>query len=326
MNSTKYSDDKVAKLSRMLFWMIVGVAALVVGVSGVAFWMSFSVLQDLAIRSSIPAAVAWGLPLVIDGSIVAAILVILAWRLCGKRLVWAWIVLVMFSIVSIVGNGAHTMIAHDAGQGVPMWLAVTLGAIPPIGLMTSCEMLVRLPKARDIEAAVNDQVLAAESAEAPKPVVEALSAPVSVATEVPEPSAAVVEDAPAVVGPALADATAVDPVVPAVEPVAEPVAEPEPVADDVAVEVDAAADSDIEIPSAEVTPIHPAEPVPATKAERIEHIITLAESGEEISTKDLAEQYGATERSVQRYVKEARQKAPEAFADAEEAEDLVKVS
>ncbi|MEU3044904.1 hypothetical protein ABZ700_29090 [Streptomyces diastaticus] len=66
--------------------------------------------------------------------------------------------------------------------------------------------------------------------------------------------------------------------------------------------------------------------VPATKAERIEHIITLAESGEEISTKDLAEQYGATERSVQRYVKEARQQAPEAFADAEEAEDLVKVS
>lgn len=170
--STTTSDTALTS-ARLLRTMMVALSLLVAGISGVAFYMSFSVLRDLAERSGIPASVAWGLPVVIDGSIVTAILVILAWRMCGQRQALPWVVLVAFSIVSIVGNAAHVAIAYDAQQGVPLWLAITMGAIAPIGLLTSCEMLVRLPKASDLPA------VAAEDLAAPAITAEALAGPVA---------------------------------------------------------------------------------------------------------------------------------------------------
>lgn len=66
--------------------------------------------------------------------------------------------------------------------------------------------------------------------------------------------------------------------------------------------------------------------LPAKKSERIQWIADQARAGHEIAKKDLAEQFGVTERSVQRYVEKAREIAPEAFAEPAQDEELQKVS
>lgn len=317
-------NDNVARVTRSMKWMIIGLAVLVAGISLVAFYMSFAVLRDLAVRSALPEPVAWGLPVIIDGSIVAAILVILAWRLCGKRVVWPWVVLGVFSAVSIVGNGAHTAIAHDAAQGVPLWLAVTFGALPPIGLMSTCELLVRLPKAADVANAVaasqpgvapeesHEQAAPSspDSAPAPEPAEQLEPVP----EPAPEP---VVAPSPLTPTPAEPASVAIDmPTVPVVDAVApeHDVADAEPaVADSVAPVDDFVADLDdsADQPSAPVTPLRPGLPDLATKAERIDWLVEQKQAGVEVPTKDLAEHFGVSERSIQRYLTEVDDKLRE---------------
>lgn len=316
-------------------WLAALAMILVLVVVLSAFALSFTVLRDLAALSGIPSSVAWLWPVIVDGTITAATVVLYTARGAGRSRRMPMATLILFGLASVVGNVAHILMV-DPSQVVPAAIAVFVGIVPPVGLIATVEILGGLLRTDD--AAVAEPEAAHEvtthepAVEAAAPLTSSTVEPVApktpgvVATESSEPSVPVVEDALTVVTPALVGATDPEPVAPAVEADAAPVVEPEFVADAVVDEVDEADDGDIENPSAPVTPIHQAVPAPVTKAERIDHIISLAESGKEILTKDLAEQYGATERSVQRYLKEARQKAPEAFADAKEAEDLVKVS
>ncbi|WP_282826703.1 DUF2637 domain-containing protein [Gulosibacter sediminis] len=126
-------------------WLTVVAAILVAGIAFLAFAISFAALSDLAARSGIPREIAWAWPLIVDGSIVTAMLVIFAWRGQGRQqTTWPWITLAFFAIVSIVGNGVHTVAVLDVRQGVSVEFAILVGALPPIGLLLSSEMLVRL--------------------------------------------------------------------------------------------------------------------------------------------------------------------------------------
>lgn len=126
-------------------WLTIVAAILVAAISFLAFAISFAALSDLAARSGIPRQIAWAWPLIVDGSIVTAMLVIFAWRGQGRRqTTWPWITLCFFAVVSIVGNGVHTVAVLDVQQGVSVEFAIFVGALPPIGLLLSSEMLVRL--------------------------------------------------------------------------------------------------------------------------------------------------------------------------------------
>jgi len=126
-------------------WLTGVAAVLVAGISVLAFVLSFEVLRDLAGRSGVPADIAWAWPMIVDGSIVTAMLVIFAWRGRSRRATaWPWITLSGFATVSVVGNGVHTAVVHDPTQGISVGFAIFVGAIPPIGLLLSSEMLVRL--------------------------------------------------------------------------------------------------------------------------------------------------------------------------------------
>lgn len=126
-------------------WLTAIMAVLVTGISLLAFVLSFDVLSDLATRAGIPADIAWAWPVIVDGSIVTAMLVIFAWRGQPRRAtVWPWVTLLFFAAVSVIGNGVHTAVVYDATLGLLMWFAIFVGAIPPVGLLLSSEMLVRL--------------------------------------------------------------------------------------------------------------------------------------------------------------------------------------
>lgn len=126
-------------------WVTVVAAGLVAVISLLAFAVSFAALRDLAARSGIPGGIAWAWPLIVDGSIVTAMLVIFAWRGRSRSATaWPWVTLLFFAAVSVVGNGVHTAAVLDPGSGVALPFAIFIGALPPVGLLLSSEMLVRL--------------------------------------------------------------------------------------------------------------------------------------------------------------------------------------
>lgn len=126
-------------------WLTAVATVLVAGISLLAFVLSYEVLRDLASRSGVPADTAWAWPLIVDGSTITAMLVIFAWRGRSRRATaWPWVTLSGFATVSVIGNGVHTAAVYDPAQGISIGFAIFVGAIPPVGLLLSSEMLVRL--------------------------------------------------------------------------------------------------------------------------------------------------------------------------------------
>ncbi|WDH78246.1 DUF2637 domain-containing protein [Microbacterium esteraromaticum] len=118
--------------------VIVGVLALT------AFTMSFAALTDLAALAGTPEEIAWGFPVIVDGSMTISLLVILVMRSRGRRAVLAWTTLVLFGLVSVVTNGLHTVAVFDPTHGVSLATAVAMAAVPPVALTLLVELLVQL--------------------------------------------------------------------------------------------------------------------------------------------------------------------------------------
>ncbi|MDF1477732.1 DUF2637 domain-containing protein [Leifsonia sp. H3M29-4] len=110
----------------------------------VAFGMSFMALADLAERSGIPSGMAWGFPTVVDGTTVLAMLLVVLRRSHGQRAALAWLALIVFGIISVLGNALHTSAAFDPARGITLAVAVAVGAVPPLALAILAELLVQL--------------------------------------------------------------------------------------------------------------------------------------------------------------------------------------
>lgn len=268
-------------------WLTAVTAVLVASISLLAFVLSFEVLSDLAIRAGLPAGIAWAWPVIVDGSIVTAMLVILAWRDRPRRAtVWPWVTLLFFAAVSVVGNGVHTAVVYDATAGISMWFAIFVGAIPPVGLLLSSEMLVRLLTPADavvvgvatpVTAAVATSDKAVIPIEVPAPTAHKMAVPVE-ESETP------------------------------VEELAPPGDEPVAATEELVALIDE--------PVATASQLHAVELIPSDPSDQIGWIVARAQAGHDVSREALSQLLAeagqpVSDRTLQRRLASARERAPE---------------
>lgn len=108
-------------------------ALLVLFLAGSAFFLSFESLRDLAVQIGVAEEIAWLYPAIIDGAIIVFSLSVLRANLTRARTVYPWVLVSVFTLLSVVLNIIH------ARQEL---LAQFLAAIPPIALFLSFELLL----------------------------------------------------------------------------------------------------------------------------------------------------------------------------------------
>ncbi|MEV0894642.1 DUF2637 domain-containing protein [Promicromonospora sp. NPDC050262] len=179
--------------------VLVFTVVLTVAVALASFALSFASLRDAALWGRVPESLAFLVPVVIDASVLVYGLVALVLRARGSSSVWAWTLMLGFTVVSIGANAAH---AYDVGPELRTIVGVVLVALAPLSVLTSTHALASLVVAHTPAV---DPV--------PVPVVEPVDAAVPAAIE---------SAAPVGVNPAPAP----DPVPVPAEPERSPVAAP----------------------------------------------------------------------------------------------------
>lgn len=130
-------------MERRRGWAVVTAASGTVLIGAGAFWLSFTALADLAVRSGIGGGQAWIWPLLVDGLIVVSTIAVVA--LDGRRGAWyPWALLICGALVSVAANALHAIVAADAS--VPAMLAATVAAVPPLVLLASTHLTVVLTR------------------------------------------------------------------------------------------------------------------------------------------------------------------------------------
>ncbi|OZE10087.1 hypothetical protein CH249_14385 [Rhodococcus sp. 05-2255-3B1] len=93
-----------------------------------AFWLSFTALRDLAVRSGVPAGQAWVWPLIVDGLVLVATVAVVA---LDHHRWYAWTLLGIGASLSLAGNSLH---ATYTGE-LPVAVRILVAAVPPLSLL-----------------------------------------------------------------------------------------------------------------------------------------------------------------------------------------------
>jgi Protein of unknown function (DUF2637) len=109
-------------------------AAGVLVLAGAAFTLSYDALHQLALDSRVRPGLAWLWPVVIDGTIVVALLTVLAAKRAATRAGYPWALAGLFSLASVAFN-----IAHAPDRPV----ARLVFAMAPVALVLTTHLLMQ---------------------------------------------------------------------------------------------------------------------------------------------------------------------------------------
>jgi hypothetical protein len=109
-------------------------AAGVLVLAAAAFTLSYDALHQLALDSRVRPALAWLWPVVIDGTIVVALLTVLAAKRAATRAGYPWALAGLFSLASVAFN-----IAHAPDRPV----AQLVFAMAPVALVLTTHLLMQ---------------------------------------------------------------------------------------------------------------------------------------------------------------------------------------
>jgi hypothetical protein len=133
-------------------WAVV-VARVGTGIIDVcSFWLSATTLTDLAVRAGTDPRQAWMWPVIVDGMIVVATVAVVALARHGARAtVYPWALLAAGAGVSVAANCLHAVVAAE--PDLPVALAVSVAAVPPLMLLASTHLTVQLGRRVDTSPA-----------------------------------------------------------------------------------------------------------------------------------------------------------------------------
>ena len=114
-----------------------------------AFTLSYDALHQLALDSRVRPALAWLWPVVIDGTIVVALLTVLAANRAARRAGYPWMLAGLFSAASVAFN-----IAHAPDRPV----AQLVFAMAPVALVLTTHLLVQQASWRQLTRGQHEAV------------------------------------------------------------------------------------------------------------------------------------------------------------------------
>jgi hypothetical protein len=145
-------------------WIYGGSAGGVLVLAAAAFTLSYDALHQLALDSRVRPALAWLWPVVIDGTIVVALLTVLAAKRGATRAGYPWALAGLFSAASVAFN-----IAHAPDRPV----AQLVFAMAPVALVLTTHLLMQQVGWRqaipDPTARVAEQQAGSEAAQPHRP-------------------------------------------------------------------------------------------------------------------------------------------------------------
>lgn len=107
-----------------------------------AFVLSFDALRIVALACGVQTALAWMFPLIVDGSTLAFTWATWAFRTRGMGTWYPWLMLVLFSVVSLIGNALHAHPVDVNGMLLPSWVPPLVMTMPPVALLATTHMIV----------------------------------------------------------------------------------------------------------------------------------------------------------------------------------------
>ncbi|WP_433015095.1 DUF2637 domain-containing protein [Kribbella sp. CA-294648] len=136
--------------------LLAATVAVVTGVAGIAAAISYGHMHDWASANGEPSWRALLFPLSVDGLLIAASAVLLADSRSGRKADWlAWALVVVGSLVSVTANVAHDWVARAAEIAIAGW--------PPLALVGSYELLMRLLRRLRLPVAVDTEAVVVET-------------------------------------------------------------------------------------------------------------------------------------------------------------------
>ncbi|MFE6966998.1 DUF2637 domain-containing protein [Agromyces sp. NPDC057679] len=173
-------NDNGQILNAMSRWLLWPVAVTVVVIIGFAFVLSFQSQVDLAIAARIREDVAFGWPIVVDGTILVSTFAAFILHARRPKVAWyPWAVLILFGALSIWANGIHATGATPTDGEI-----FIVGAVPAIGLLLSTHLLVLMlspgPKPRQAVAAAEPRTAQVLVAAEPAPMQAVAESPATV--------------------------------------------------------------------------------------------------------------------------------------------------
>src|SRR5699024_7829730 len=101
------TSEQLARInpdSKAVLYLVLTVTTVI---ATVAFAVSFAGLAAVSDWAQIPPRLSWALPVFIDGAILGFTIMILVFRARGESTVFAWIVLIAFTVILVSANAAH---------------------------------------------------------------------------------------------------------------------------------------------------------------------------------------------------------------------------
>lgn len=122
-------------ISRRITVLSAGASALV---AIIAMCVSFGTTRGFAIANGVAENVAWLIPLAVDGTIIASVVVIVWAAAHGHKAPLAWAMMVVWTLASVWMNSAHSVQTQGWGGG---WIGALIHASMPAAIWCTVENL-----------------------------------------------------------------------------------------------------------------------------------------------------------------------------------------